>query len=120
MSEIAGTNDCFKTQLIDQYSKSGTSDYSDTIDAAIGDSLFKCPIVDFAREYVKLGGKVYMYSFEENFSSNPWPDWMGVPHLYDIEGFFGIPLKCGTNNSNAEKKLASHMLNWWANFAKTG
>ena len=120
MLEIAGKNDCFKTQLIDQYSKSENNSYSDSIDAAIGDSLLKCPIVDFAREYVKLGGKVYMYSFEENFSSNPWPDYMGVPHFYDIEGFFGIPLKCGTNNSNAEKKLAAHMLNWWANFAKTG
>ncbi|GFR70188.1 carboxylic ester hydrolase [Elysia marginata] len=120
MLEIAKNNETFKTELINEYSDDENNSYLNIVDAASGDGIFKCSVVDFAREYTKLGGSVYMYSFEENFSSNPWPDWMGVPHGYEIEVVFGIPLKPDSNNTLAEKNLTKSMINWWANFAKTG
>ena len=120
MKDIAMGNDTLKNELISHYTKSEGNSYLDIVDASSGDYLFKCSIADFAREYTQLGGSVYTYSFEENFSSNPWPEWMGVPHGYEIEAVFGIPLKPGSNNTAAERNLTSHMMNWWANFAKTG
>ncbi|RUS91770.1 hypothetical protein EGW08_000478, partial [Elysia chlorotica] len=120
MLKIAKNNKTLKSEVIDLYASYENNSYLDIVDAASGDYLFKCSVVDFAQEYTKLGGTVYLYSFEENFSSNPWPDWMGVPHGYEIELVFGIPLKDGSNNTQAEKNLTADVMSLWTNFAKTG
>ena len=120
MTTIADGNRTFKDELVEHYCDDEDNSYLNIVDATSGDYLFKCSIVDFALQYTNLGGKVYTYSFEENFSSNPWPDWMGVPHGYEIELIFGIPLKDGSSNTQAEKNLTAHVMSWWANFAKTG
>ena len=53
-------------------------------------------------------------------SSNPWPEWMGVMHGYEIEYVFGIPL-WGLGDyefPQEEKVLSERMLRYWTNFAK--
>ena len=119
MYTLSNDNSRFKEQLTALYSEefSGPKRYMDMIDAASGDSLFKCSVVDFAREYTQAGGQVYLYSFEENFSSNPWSDWMGVPHGYEIEAMFGNPLREGSNNTQEEKELTKVVMDLWAKFA---
>ncbi|GFN92340.1 carboxylic ester hydrolase [Plakobranchus ocellatus] len=120
MLAIADNDVSFKEQLIATYTEEEGDSPMDIVDAASGDAWFKCSVVNFAQKYAQLGGQVYKYSFEENLSSNPWPDWMGVPHGYEIEAVFGIPLAPGSNNTSAEKDLSSQVMKMWANFAKTG
>ena len=123
VSTIADNNQTLQTELLKVYSQ----EFNDAnkrrmriIDAASGDSLFKCSVVDFARRYTQVGGKVYLYSFEERFSSMPWPGWMGVPHGYEIEVVFGLPLTKGSTNTQAEKDLTKEVMGFWTSFAKTG
>ncbi|XP_076449529.1 cholinesterase-like [Babylonia areolata] len=86
----------------------------------VGDSVFKCPTVDFASAFASLGGgrDVYLYSFEHRLSNNPWPEWMGVMHGYEIEAVFGLPLDY--NYTQGEEDLASRMMGYWTRFAQTG
>lgn len=122
MQVLSGNDKEFKRQLIQLYNKelSGPLRRMAIVDAASGDSLFKCSVVDFARDYTAVGGSVYMFSFEENFSSDPWPDWMGIPHGYEIEVVFGLPLDPGSGNSAQEKALTRQMMAMWTQFARTG
>ncbi|GFS13745.1 carboxylic ester hydrolase [Elysia marginata] len=112
----------FKRQLIELYNRElrGPMRRMAIVDAASGDSLFKCSVVDFARDYTAVGGNVYLFSFEENFSSDPWPDWMGVPHGFEIEVIFGLPLEEGSGNTSQEKALTRMMMAMWTKFARTG
>ncbi|GFR66440.1 carboxylic ester hydrolase [Elysia marginata] len=121
--EIADNNATLQTELLKVYSR----EFADAnkrrmriIDAASGDLLFKCSVVDFAHKYTELGGRVFLYSFEENFRSNPWPGWMGVPHGYEIEVVFGAPLTKGSINTQPEKELTKEIMGFWTSFAKTG
>ncbi|GFN92334.1 carboxylic ester hydrolase [Plakobranchus ocellatus] len=120
MRTIADNDNKFARELIQLYSKEPGASRLSAVDAASGDSLFKCSVVDFARQYTEVGGQVYVYSFEENFSSDPWPDWMGVPHGYEIEVVFGLPLAPGSSNTQAEKDLTKKVMQVWTHFAKTG
>ncbi|RUS90646.1 hypothetical protein EGW08_001643 [Elysia chlorotica] len=90
------------------------------LDAAAGDSLIKCAVLEFARAYTLLGGNVYMYSFEEKFKSSPWPGWMGVPHGAEIEAVFGDPLEPGSENEQSDKDLTKAIMELWAFFASEG
>ncbi|RUS70549.1 hypothetical protein EGW08_021692 [Elysia chlorotica] len=120
---IADNNATLQTELLKVYSK----EFADAqkrririLDAASGDSLFKCSVVDFARQYTELGGRVHLYSFEEKLTSNPWPGWMGVLQGYEIEVVFGLPLNNGSTNTQAEKDLTKEVMGLWTSFAKTG
>ncbi|KAL5019674.1 hypothetical protein ScPMuIL_002566 [Solemya velum] len=88
-----------------------------------GDYAFKCPVIALNREYAELSTEVdsvYFYSFDHRLSNNPWPDWMGVMHGYEIELVFGIPFRDFRNYTDAERALSAHMMKFWTNFAKTG
>ena len=120
---IADGDDSLQEELLTVYS----SEFPDAnkrrmriLDAAAGDSLIKCAVLDFTRAYTLLGGNVYMYSFEEKFKSNPWPGWMGVPHGYEIEAVFGVPLNAGSVNPDDEKDLTKAVMELWTSFAKNG
>ncbi|XP_076449528.1 uncharacterized protein LOC143285962 [Babylonia areolata] len=92
----------------------------DIADDIAGDRQFRCPTIDFATAVASMGGgrDVYLYSFEHRLSNNPWPEWMGVMHGYEIEAVFGLPLDY--NYTQGEEDLASRMMGYWTRFAKTG
>ena len=122
MQTLAGNDKEFKRQLIMLYSEElrGPRRRMAMVDAASGDSLFKCSVVDFARQYTQVGGQVYMFSFEARLSSGPWPDWMGVPHGYEMEAVFGVPLNEDSGNTSEERALTRYLMAMWTKFAKTG
>ena len=73
METLANNDKAFQKQLFNLYKKEfrGPTRRMEIVDAVSGDYLFKCSVVDFARDYTEVGGNVYLFSFEENFSSNP-------------------------------------------------
>lgn len=100
-----------------------TAGYRDAIDQIIGDKHIVCPGIEMLQTFAaKPQLKVYAYLLDSIISSNPWPEWMGVMHGYEIEYVFGIPLwEIGdTTFPQEEKVLSERMLRYWTNFAKTG
>ena len=89
------------------------------LDNAVGDSQFVCHVNSFANYYARARQNVYAYYFTERFGSNPWPKWMGVLHADEIMFIFGEPLR-KDGYSFEEVQLSKKMMNYWANFAKTG
>ena len=92
------------------------------LDNAVGDCHFTCHVNHFAHTYASAGENVYMYYFTQRYSSNPWPEWMGVLHGDEIVFTFGEPFKPGlkVNYTDAERELSRQMMMYWTNFAKTG
>ena len=90
------------------------------LDNAVGDSLYKCPALDFAREYTKRGGQVYLYSLEDSISTNPWPKWMGVTHGSEIKVELGVPMLPNSGNTNPEKVLSQKFMELLVSFADNG
>ncbi|KAM6441941.1 cholinesterase isoform 1-T3 [Liasis olivaceus] len=94
--------------------------YREAMDDIIGDYNFICPVVEFIKQFALAGNNAFLYFFEHRSSKLPWPEWMGVPHGYEIEFVFGLPLERRVNYTKAEEALSRSMLKYWANFAKTG
>lgn len=92
----------------------------DSLSWLVGDRYFSCPLLDFARRYIKHGGSARMYLFDHRSSSNSWPKWMGVMHGYEIEFVFGIPLNSSQGYTEEEVAMSRKIMRHWANFAKTG
>ena len=90
------------------------------LDQAVGDCHFVCHVNHFAHTYASAGENAYMYYFTHRYSSNPWPEWMGVLHGDEIVFIFGDPFKPGLNYTDAERQLSRQMMQYWTNFAKTG
>nr|XP_034992047.1 acetylcholinesterase isoform X1 [Zootoca vivipara] len=92
----------------------------EAMDDIVGDHNVICPTMHFARRYAEHGNKVYAYFFDHRASNLMWPLWMGVPHGYEIEFIFGLPLNDSLNYTPEEKELSRRMMRYWANFARTG
>ncbi|XP_062993319.1 acetylcholinesterase-like [Elgaria multicarinata webbii] len=92
----------------------------EAMDDIVGDHNVICPVMHFAARYAERGNKVYAYLFDHRASNLMWPQWMGVPHGYEIEFIFGLPLNDTLNYTAKEKKLSRRMMRYWANFARTG
>ncbi|XP_059154257.1 acetylcholinesterase-like [Physella acuta] len=120
LHEIFSGDSSKVSQVKQEYSREPGLSYTARLDAIYGDKRFKCPVVDFAREYAKVGGKIYLYSFEHRVSTNPWPEWLGVAHGYEIEIVFGLPLAPSSRYTDQERELSLKVMELWTNLAKTG
>ncbi|XP_053115466.1 acetylcholinesterase [Hemicordylus capensis] len=92
----------------------------EAMDDIVGDHNVICPVMHFATHYAERGNKVYAYFFDHRASNLIWPPWMGVPHGYEIEFVFGLPLNRSLNYTKEEEALSRRMMRYWANFARTG
>ncbi|TWW77682.1 Acetylcholinesterase [Takifugu flavidus] len=72
------------------------------------------------RSYEGVGGKPFLYYFQHRSSVNPWPEWMGVMHGYEIEFVFGLPLNPSLGYTEEEVNMSKRFMKYWATFARTG
>lgn len=86
----------------------------------VGDHNVVCPVAQLAGRLAAQGARVYAYIFEHRASTLSWPLWMGVPHGYEIEFIFGLPLEPSLNYTIEERAFAQRLMKYWANFARTG
>ena len=95
--------------------------FRDAMDDVLGDLAFICPVVEFADSFSIGGGSAYLYRFLHHTSANPWPNWMGILHGYEIDTVFGMPLnQSHTVYTEEERTFSRHIMTYWSNFAKTG
>ncbi|XP_073418530.1 acetylcholinesterase isoform X1 [Dendrobates tinctorius] len=90
------------------------------LDQIVGDHNVVCPVTYFAGKASEFGNRVYAYYFDHRASNIAWPEWMGVPHGYEIEFVFGLPLEPKLNYTKQEAELSRRIMRYWANFARTG
>lgn len=107
-------------QYTDWENEQNPFNYRDAMDDILGDYNFICPVVEFMNMFGKAENTAFLYFFEHRSSKLAWPEWMGVPHGYEIEFVFGLPLERRANYTKAEETLSRTMLRYWASFAKTG
>ena len=114
------TTDAIMYAYVDSVLPGEQQPFRDVADDIRGDERFKCPVVNFASAYAALrpSHDVYVYSFEQRLSNNPWPAWTGVMHGYEIEAVFGLPLD--HNYTVGEEALASRITAFWTRFAQYG
>ena len=131
ISEVIRSDSNSLVSLIDfEYSFTRTprqQEYTDSnyyisiIDDIITDTAFVCPMLQYSDYYAQANSSVFMYYFTHRTSGNPWPEWAGVMHGYEIDHVFGLPLNDSLQQYNENEKLLSrHMIEYWTNFAKTG
>uniref|UniRef100_P37136-2 Isoform H of Acetylcholinesterase n=1 Tax=Rattus norvegicus TaxID=10116 RepID=P37136-2 len=92
----------------------------DAMSAVVGDHNVVCPVAQLAGRLAAQGARVYAYIFEHRASTLTWPLWMGVPHGYEIEFIFGLPLDPSLNYTVEERIFAQRLMQYWTNFARTG
>lgn len=84
------------------------------------DDMFVCPVQKFMQKYSQKGAKIFLYWFDHRSSVNPWPEWMGAMHGYEIEFVFGMPLNATLGYTKSEVNMTKKFMKHWANFARTG
>uniref|UniRef100_A0A915PZF7 Carboxylic ester hydrolase n=1 Tax=Setaria digitata TaxID=48799 RepID=A0A915PZF7_9BILA len=95
--------------------------YAEQINQMVGDYFFTCDSVWLADHMKTANGKIYVYYFDQRSSANPWPEWTGVMHGYEIEFVFGVPLYNTTATYTSQERIFSEkMLKYWVNFATYG
>ncbi|KAM3718795.1 Acetylcholinesterase [Dirofilaria immitis] len=95
--------------------------YAEQINQMVGDYFFTCDSIWLSEHMKKGNGKIYVYYFDQRSSANPWPEWAGVMHGYEIEFVFGVPLYNRTATyTNQERVFSEKILKYWANFANYG
>ena len=95
--------------------------YRDRLDDMVGDINFVCPTISFLDKVLDNSqSKTYLYKFVHRSSQNPWPDWMGVMHGYEIEFIFGIPMNKSLPYDEVERNISKSVMKMWTNFAKHG
>ncbi|KAJ0063495.1 hypothetical protein NL108_002784 [Boleophthalmus pectinirostris] len=92
----------------------------DHMSSLYGDYMFLCPVLEFIHKYSRHGCSSFLYWFDHRSSVNPWPEWMGVMHGYEIEFIFGMPLNTSLGYTKNEINMTRKLMKHWANFAKTG
>ena len=87
----------------------------------LGDFTFSCPTIKFANKYSEARPqRTFFYKLSQRAKANPWPKWIGIMHAQEIEYVFGLPLLNSTNYDNDDSLTSRNIMNYWANFARTG
>uniref|UniRef100_A0A0N4Z814 Acetylcholinesterase n=1 Tax=Parastrongyloides trichosuri TaxID=131310 RepID=A0A0N4Z814_PARTI len=92
----------------------------------IGDFLFNCDNVNFANKsnINDRYSESYVFEFRKRSTVNPWPQWMGAMHGYELEYVFGLPFRNTSiyNQSilEEEQKYADKIMEIFGNFSKYG
>ena len=94
-----------------------------TIGVAIGDYLFFCPTLVFAKELFRNSGfRTNVHQFLFNYKStcgSYCSEWMGVCHGCDHPPSFGTPFKSGiTIYSDKDRQITNQMIKFTTEFAK--
>ena len=101
--------------------------YRDRLDDMVGDINFVCPTLAFLDKILERQNSLnvsqtqtFLYKFVYRSSQNPWPEWMGVMHGYEIEFAFGIPLNKSLGYDELERNVSRSVMKMWSTFAKHG
>ena len=87
----------------------------------IGDYIFSCPTIKFENKYSEAKPfNTYFYRFNKRAMKCPWPEWLGVFHGTEIEYIFGKPWLNPQFYDNDDRVISKKIMNYWANFARTG
>ncbi|KAK6731532.1 hypothetical protein RB195_007780 [Necator americanus] len=96
----------------------------DGVGRFMGDYFYTCSVIDFANIVSDIiNGSLYMYYFTKRSVANPWPEWMGVMHGYEIEYEFGQPFLNSSlykGKLKNEKIFSKNIMRFWKHFIKTG
>lgn len=107
-------------QYTDWTDENNSTKNRDNMGTLVGDQLFVSPVLEFMHRYSQHGAKSFLYWFDHRSSVNPWPEWMGVMHGYEIEFVFGMPLNASLGYTKNEVNMTKTFMKHWANFARTG
>ncbi|XP_031717211.1 acetylcholinesterase-like [Anarrhichthys ocellatus] len=114
------TRDGAVFQYTDWTDENNRTTNRDSLGSLVGDQLFVSPVLEFAQRYSQHGGQTFLYLFDHRSSVNPWPEWMGVMHGYEIEFVFGMPLNASLGYTKNEVNMTKKFMKHWATFARTG
>ncbi|KAL1228553.1 Acetylcholinesterase [Trichinella spiralis] len=89
----------------------------DALSAMIGDFYFTCDLLYTVHLVTDKGVRVYLSQFDYRSERNPWPQWMGSMHGYEIEFIFGVPLRPENGNYSPHDQFISKLLmEYWSSF----
>uniref|UniRef100_A0A0N4ZEB2 Carboxylic ester hydrolase n=1 Tax=Parastrongyloides trichosuri TaxID=131310 RepID=A0A0N4ZEB2_PARTI len=92
----------------------------------IGDFLFNCDNINFANKSSinDTNSETYVFEFRKRSTVNPWPQWMGAMHGYELEYVFGLPFRNTSIYNQSilieEQKYADKIMEIFGNFSKYG
>uniref|UniRef100_A0A0N4Z1D8 COesterase domain-containing protein n=1 Tax=Parastrongyloides trichosuri TaxID=131310 RepID=A0A0N4Z1D8_PARTI len=92
----------------------------------IGDFLFNCDNINFANKsnINDIYSESYVFEFRKRSTVNPWPQWMGAMHGYELEYVFGLPFRNTSIYNQSilmeEQKYADKIMEIFGNFSKYG
>lgn len=94
--------------------------YREAVNQMVGDYFFTCDSIWLADQVTNLSkGNVFIYHFEQRSTNNPWPEWMGVMHGYEIEYVFGLPITFSQNYTEQfESNFSREIIQFWKTFAE--
>ncbi|XP_038549846.1 cholinesterase-like [Micropterus salmoides] len=122
--DMTDADDVIKEAAIFQYTdwtdENNKMKNRDSLGTLVGDHQLVCPVLEFIHMYSQHGGKSFLYLFDHQSSINPWPEWMGVMHGYEIEFVFGMPLDASLGYTKNEVNMTKKIMKHWGNFARTG
>ncbi|XP_065435007.1 acetylcholinesterase-like [Chrysemys picta bellii] len=103
--------------------KQGKAQYRWAMEQIAGDYAIVCPVAELARREAEAGNPVFAYSFNQRPSGLSTAEWTGVPHGSELPYQFGTLWSLAGANSThteAEEVLSRTVMQWTAEFARTG
>ncbi|XP_039197774.1 cholinesterase-like isoform X2 [Crotalus tigris] len=101
----------------------GPAKYRSALSQFYTDHIIACPLIEAARNIRKTGSPVYAYLFAHRPSGSVWPEWIGATHGAEASYVFGTlesVLPVNQMFTEAEARLSRKMMQYWAEFARTG